>query len=222
MRPRIRGPGCGWLVALRRPVLDVADRASSVAPIGVQLVKYVLHLLNGTGRPARRARCPDRERRGSGAGRPPWLWPPGRSPERNRGHRCQKDKGQRHVRRDQVLHNALPQLWKVTAGGARLTDGPSPARTPYGVRAPAPGPRVSACCGWLARDEPASRARASALARTTSGSRGPAGGPIPARRAGSLACRRGWASSPGQPPRREAGHGRSGLSLQALLRRCRR
>jgi hypothetical protein len=32
--------------------MAVADRASSIAPIGVQLVKYVLHLLNGTGRPA--------------------------------------------------------------------------------------------------------------------------------------------------------------------------
>jgi len=57
---RIRGSGCGSLVALRRPVLAVADRAGSIAPIGVQLVKYVLHLLNGTGRPARRAGCPHR------------------------------------------------------------------------------------------------------------------------------------------------------------------
>jgi hypothetical protein len=92
-----------------------ADRASSVAPIGVQLVKYVLHLLNGTGRPGRRAGCAHRNRCGSGAGRRPWLWPPGRSPERDRGHRCQKDNGQRDVRRHQVLHNALPQLWASVA-----------------------------------------------------------------------------------------------------------
>ena len=39
--------GCGSLLALRRPVLAVADRASSIAPIGVQFVKYVLHLLSG-------------------------------------------------------------------------------------------------------------------------------------------------------------------------------
>ena len=165
-RPRIRGPGCGSLLPLRQPVLAVADRASSIAPIGVQLVKYVLHLLNGTGRPARGAGCPHRNRRGFGAGRPPWLWSPGRSPERNRGHRCQKDNGQRNARRHQVLHNALPQLWDcgrrslalspapvcpalttlwtATAGGVRLTAEPSPA--PYALRCtgPAPGPQAFA------------------------------------------------------------------------------
>jgi hypothetical protein len=72
-RGRIRGSGCCSLLALCRPVLAVADRAGSIAPIGVQLVKYVLHLLNGTGRPARGGGCPHSNRRGSGAGRPPWL-----------------------------------------------------------------------------------------------------------------------------------------------------
>ena len=173
-RPRIRGSGCGWLVALGRPVLAVADRASSIAPIGVQLVKYVLHLLNGTGRPTRGARCPHRKRRGSGAGRPPWLWPPGRSPERNRGHRCQKDKGQRNVRRDQVPHNALPQLWTVMAG-ARLTVNlhRSVRHVAYGPCSRARGVRLLSLAG---RDEPVSRARASALARTTSRSRASADG----------------------------------------------
>jgi hypothetical protein len=156
-RPRIRGSGCGSLLALRQPVLAVADRASSIAPIGVQLVKYVPHLLNGTGRPARGARWPHRDRRGFGTGRPPSLWSPGRNQERNRGHRCQNDNGRRNARRHQVLHNALPQLrdcgrrslalspapacpalttlWTATAGGVRLTVEPSPARTPCGVRA---------------------------------------------------------------------------------------
>ena len=100
---------------LRQPVLAVADRASSVAPIGVQFVKYVLHLLSGTSRPARGAGYPHRNRRGFGGGRPPWLWPPGRSPERNRGHRCQQDNGQRNVRRHHVLHHALPQYWTAVA-----------------------------------------------------------------------------------------------------------
>lgn len=143
-RGRIRGSGCGSLLASCRPVLAVADRAGSIAPIGVQLVKYVLHLLNGTGRPARGAGCPHGNRRGSGAGRPPWLWPPGRGPERNRRHRCQKGMGQRNVRRHQVLHNALPQLWTATAGGVRLTDEPSPPRTLCGVRALPQGPGVPA------------------------------------------------------------------------------
>jgi len=115
IRPRIRGSGSGSLLALCRPVLAIADGASSIAPIGVQLVEYVLHLLNGTGRPARGAGCPHRNRRRSGAGRPPWLWPPGRSPERNRGHRRHKDNGQRNVRRHQILHYALPQVWTALA-----------------------------------------------------------------------------------------------------------
>ena len=123
-RPRIRGSGCGSLLASRQPVLAVADRASSIAPIGVQFVKYVLHLLNGAGRRARGAGCSHCNRRGSGAGRPPWLWPPGRSPERNRGHRCQKDNGQRYVRGHQVLHNALPQLWTAVARSLALSSGP--------------------------------------------------------------------------------------------------
>ena len=66
--------------------------------------------------PARGAGYPHRNRRGSGAGRPTWLWSPSRSPERNRGHRRQKDNGQRNVRRHQVLHNVLLPLWTaVTA-----------------------------------------------------------------------------------------------------------
>lgn len=149
--------GCGSLLPLRRPVLAVADRTSSIAPIGVQLVKYVLPLLNNAGSPAWGAGCSHRNRRGFGAGRPAWLWPPGRSPERNRGHRRQKDNGQRNVRRHQVLHNALPPvmdcgrrslalssgpvcpalttLWTATAGGVRLTDELHRPRTAAGVRA---------------------------------------------------------------------------------------
>jgi hypothetical protein len=114
-RPRIRGSGCGSLPALRRPVLVLADRASSIAPIGVQLVKYVLHPLSNAGWPTRGARCPHRDRRGFGAGSPPWRWPPDRSPQRNRSHRCQQDNSQRNVRRHQVLHNALPPLWTAVA-----------------------------------------------------------------------------------------------------------
>src|SRR4029078_9590454 len=141
--------GCGSLLASRQPVLAVADRANSIAPIGVQLVKYVLHLLSSTGRASGAAGCPQRTRRGLGAGRPPRLWPPSCCPERNRGHRCHKDNGQRDVRCHQVLHNALPQfldcgrrslalssgpvcaahsaLWTATAGGVRLADELSPA-----------------------------------------------------------------------------------------------
>lgn len=114
IRPRIRGSGGGSLPALRRPVLVLADRASSIAPIGVQLVKYVLHLLSNAGWPTRGAGCPHRDRRGFGAGSPPWRWPPDRSPQRNRSHRCQQD-SQRNVRRHQVLHNALPPLWTAVA-----------------------------------------------------------------------------------------------------------
>jgi len=91
-----------------------------MAPIGVQLVKDVLRLVNGTGWPARGSWRPGRftpgtvmaadsgsglrlalagyhrDRRRSGAGR---LRPPGRGPERNRGHRRQQNEGQRDVRR---------------------------------------------------------------------------------------------------------------------------
>ena len=149
-RPRIRGPGWGSLLASRQPVLAVADRADSMAPIGVQLVKYVLHLLSGTGRTTRGAGSPQRNRRGPGAGRPPRLWAPRCCPDRNRGHRCHKDNGQRDIRCHHVLHNALPQFWTAvaavlpcrldlparhirrygaaTAGGVRLADELPPAR----------------------------------------------------------------------------------------------
>src|SRR5215470_15974138 len=70
---RIRGQAAAPLRALRQPVLAVADRASSIAPIGVQFVKYVLHPLNGTGCLAWGARYRHRNRRGFGTGRPPWL-----------------------------------------------------------------------------------------------------------------------------------------------------
>src|SRR6476659_1308234 len=105
------GFGLWFLLTSRQPVLAVADRANRIAPIGVQLVEYVLHLLSGTGRPARGAGCPQRNRRGPGAGRPPRLWPPSCCPERNRGDRRHKDNGQRDIRRHHVLHHALPQLW---------------------------------------------------------------------------------------------------------------
>jgi hypothetical protein len=87
-----------------------------MAPIGVQLVKDVLSLVNGIGRPARVGWRPGhftpgaampagsdsglrlalplagchRDRRGCGAGR---LRSPGHSPERDRGHRRQQDEG---------------------------------------------------------------------------------------------------------------------------------
>src|SRR5262249_57114458 len=50
-----------------------------------------------------------RDRRGPGAGRLRCPRPPGRGPERDRGHR-QQDEGQRNVRRHQVLHGAPPRL----------------------------------------------------------------------------------------------------------------
>ena len=166
-RPRIRSPGWGSLLASRQPVLAVADRADSIAPIGVQLVKYVLYLLNDTGRPGRGAGCPHRNRRGPGAGRPPRLWPPRCCPERNRGHRCHKDNGQRDIRCHHVLHNALPQFWTASpqscltvwtglpgaygamdgdGGGVHLADERSPA--PYSLwqaaRSPGTGVRPRA------------------------------------------------------------------------------
>jgi hypothetical protein len=102
-----------------------------MAPIGVQLVKDALSLVNGTGWPARVSWRPGhftpgavmpagsdsglglalalagvhRERRGSGRRRSP-----DRSPQRNRGQRCEKDEGQRYVRRYQVPHGAPPRL----------------------------------------------------------------------------------------------------------------
>jgi len=45
--------------ASRQSVLAVAYEAKSIAPIGVQLVKDVLRLLNGAGWSARGARRPD-------------------------------------------------------------------------------------------------------------------------------------------------------------------
>src|SRR6266851_1344380 len=164
--------------------LAIADCAKSIAAIRVQLVKYILHLLNGTVRSACGAQLPGRsmsggvthagshsglrptiigcrrDRRRFGAGQPPCLRSPGRSPERNRGHRCENDNGQRNVRRHPVLHGArllsyvlrspadllcclgrfalaLTTLWNVVAGGVRLTDEPSLA--PY-VLWPTPSP----------------------------------------------------------------------------------
>jgi hypothetical protein len=72
-----------------------------VAPIGVQLVKYVLHLLSGTGWPALVSRY--RDRRGLGDENPPWARPPRRSPQRNGGYRRGKDNGHRDP------HGAPPQ-----------------------------------------------------------------------------------------------------------------
>ena len=111
----------------RCPVMAVAYRARRMAPIGVQLVKDVLRLVNGTRWPARLswrtghftlgAVMPfgsdtglrlalaltgyHRDRRGSGSPRSP-----GRRSKRNRGRRCEKDEGQRDVRHHKVLHGA--------------------------------------------------------------------------------------------------------------------
>ena len=128
------GPGLQrarrWLVP-RCPVLAVAYRARRMAPIGVQLVKDVLSLVDGIGWSARVSWRPGhftpgavipagsdsgsrlalagyhRDRRGCGAGR---LRPPGHSPERNCGHRRKQDEGQRNFGRHQVLHGAPPRL----------------------------------------------------------------------------------------------------------------
>jgi hypothetical protein len=104
-----------------------------MAPIGVQLVKDVLSLVNGVGWPARVSWRPGyftpgavmlagsdsglrlalalagyhRDWRWCGAGR---LRSPGHRPERNRGHRRQQDEGQRNARRHQVPHGASPRL----------------------------------------------------------------------------------------------------------------
>ena len=239
-----------FLLASRQPVLAVADRANSIAPIGVQLVKDVLHLLSGTRRPARGAGCPQGNRRGLGAGRPPRLRPPSCCPERNRGHRCHKDNGQRDVRCHQVLHNALPQFWTAVAAvlpcrldrsarhirryglrrraasawqmsfhrpGRPVADGRSPGQ------AFAPGPEIAPTePGWPGTI----RSAGHGSAPWPGPRQGPAGRPAfpPSRRAyaGSSACRRGCASSPGQRPSRDAGHERCGLSWQVLLRRRRR
>ena len=71
-------------------------------------------------------------------------------------------------------------LGTAAAGGVRLADERSPARQACGGRAsPGAGVRPRTRDGvyraWLARDDPVRRARVSALARTTSGSRGSAG-----------------------------------------------
>jgi len=44
----------GWLPSRRSPVLATADRAKNMAAIRVQLVKYIVHLLDGTVWPAAR------------------------------------------------------------------------------------------------------------------------------------------------------------------------
>ena len=116
-------------------------------------------------------------------------------------------------------------LCTATAGGVRLTDELSPARTPARTgRSPgqafAPGPEIAPTePGWPGTIRSAGHGSA-----PWPGPRpGPAGRPAfpPSRRAHaeSSACRRGCASSPGQRPSREAGHGRCGLAWQALLRR---
>jgi len=102
-----------------------------MAPIGVQLVKDVLRLVNGTGWQAQgRWRpghfTPDaimragrgsglwlaltgyhRDRRECGAGRLRWLPSPGRRPERNSSHR-QQDEGLRKRVGWQILRPAAP------------------------------------------------------------------------------------------------------------------
>jgi len=100
--------------------------------MGVQLVKDVLRLVNGTGWPVQGSWRPGhfttdavmravrdgglrlalaltgyhRDWREPGAGRLRWLRSPGRSPERNSSHR-QQDEGLRNVRRHQVLHGRI-------------------------------------------------------------------------------------------------------------------
>jgi len=70
--------------------------------IGMQLVKYKLHLLARVIWPAihscRRGQC------GFGTGYPPCLYSPGRSPKRSCGHRYENDNGQRSFRRQPVPH----------------------------------------------------------------------------------------------------------------------
>jgi len=231
-RPRIRGSGCGSLPALRRPVLAVADRACSVAPIGVQLVKYVLHLRSNAGWPTRGAGCPHRDRRGFGAGSPPWRWAPDRGPQRNRGHRCQQDNGQRNVRRHHVPHNALPPLWTAVAAvlPCRLDRSARRLRRPHALWCTAlPRPRLFALgqrcspteAGCPGTSRPAGHGPAPWPGPHLDPEGRPADPPSTRARAGSSACRRGCASSSGQPPSR-AGHGRSGLSTQAPLRGRRR
>jgi hypothetical protein len=121
-----------------------------------------------------------RDRRGSGARRLRWLRSPGRRPERNRGH-CRQDEGQRKVRRHQVLQGAPPRLSTAIAALWRCLLGrfvpalAAPRPAAGGGRlghARAHGGRLARPAG---RDEPVGRARASALARTTSGSRGSSG-----------------------------------------------
>ena len=76
---------------------------------------------------------------------------------------------------------ALTTLWTATAGGVRLTDelSPAPVRPvmygPLPLGPKDPGPEVFGYSADSSPDEPVGRARASALARTTSGSRGSVG-----------------------------------------------
>jgi hypothetical protein len=107
-----------------------------MAPIGVQLVKDALRLVNGAGWPAQRSWRPGhftpgavmpfgsdsrlrlalaltgyrRDRRGPGSPRSPR-----RSPERNRGQRCEKDEGQWDVRHRKVLHGAASSVTAAIA-----------------------------------------------------------------------------------------------------------
>jgi hypothetical protein len=106
---------------------------------------------------------------------------------------------------------------ELSPAGTPAADGPFPRQ------AFAPGPEIAPTePGW-----PWTIRSAGSGSAPWPGPRlGLAGRPAfpPSRRAhaGSSACRRGCASSPGQRPSREAGHGRCGLSWQALLRRRRR
>jgi hypothetical protein len=103
-------------------------------------------------------------------------------------------------------------------------------RTPCGARALAPGadcsPQAQRCSptepGWPGTSRPAGHGPAPWPGPHLDPEGRPAGPPSTRARAGSSACPRGCASSPGQPPSREAGHGRSRLSSQALLRGRRR
>lgn len=134
-----------------------------------------------------------RNRPGFGAGHLPWPWSPGRSPERSRDHRREHDDGQRNPRRQPVSHGAplscglrssavLPCLAGLPRhlrryGRRRLAASAwqtnfRRCRTPCGVRLrPCHRQRLSVCL----REEPVRLTRVSALARTTSGSRGSVG-----------------------------------------------
>jgi hypothetical protein len=154
-----------------------------MAPIGVQLVKYVLYLLGGTGWPGLISRPCDR--RGLGDENPPWLWPPSRGPQGNGGQRCEKDNGYRDPRCHLVPHGVPPM--------------DRPALPPgYGEEL------AFAYVDELARDDAVGRARISALARTTSGSRGSIGGSSGqerSRRILGLSMRMRFISPPSPMPR---------------------